>query len=379
MSLQLNGTDGVTFNDGSEQWAAASPIGTKNLIINGNMQIAQRGTVAVTAGGGETYTLDRYAMLNYWGSGQVTVLSSTDAPTGHSNSIGLTVNTSAPLNGASGYYCTLFQCIEGYNTQHAYNQNITISFWVKSSITGTYSVTLTNVKNSSTTSTTRVYVAEYTINSVNTWEQKTITVDLSSGTSSGTWNTTNGTGLCLGFNLGGESNRKGDTYLDTWGTVGSTFDIQSADQVNWLSTTGATFNISQLQLEVGDTATPFEVMPYDMNLARCQRYYWKWTGESPSGYPTFAAGHVFGTTDVRVALTYPCTMRAIPNVGYGGTITINSGGVTISATALTASYAGKHGSLVQLSSSPNTLTQGWGMVLHSQNTTSSYIYGDAEL
>ena len=312
------GTTTLELPATSSTLATQNALGVRNLIINGDMRIAQRGTVAVTSGGGETYTLDRYALLNYWGSGQVTVSSSTDAPTGHSNSIGLTVNTSAPLNGATGYYCSLFQCIEGYNAQHAYNQNVTISFWVKSSITGTYSITLTNDKNSSFSSTTRAYVAEYTINTADTWEQKTITVDLSSGTSSGTWNTTNGTGLCLAFNLGGESNRQGDAYLDTWGTIGSTYDMQSADQVNWLSTTGATFNVSQLQLEVGDTATPFEHRPYDMELQRCLRYCYQQT--FTDNYENIVAVACYSGSASFGVIRYPVIMRTPPTFSYGGVI-----------------------------------------------------------
>jgi len=266
--MALTDIDGQRLGD-----SVAPKLSNRNLIINGAMGVAQRGGVDVTSGGGTTFTAtDRYGLLNYWGSGQVGTSQSTETPSGFDNSLELEVDTAPPMSGSTGYSCNLCQTIEGYNIRHAYTGNITLTFWVRSSVIGTYSVTFSNSSTAISLG-DRVYVTEYTVNTINTWEKKTITVDLSAGVASGTWNTTNGAGLGIHWNLGGESNRKGDTHLDSWGTLASAnVDIMSADQVNWISNASATFYLTGVQLEVGNTATPFEHRSYDDELARCQRY-----------------------------------------------------------------------------------------------------------
>jgi hypothetical protein len=287
----------------------AQYTGFKNRIINGAMRIDQRGAVNVTAAGANTYVAcDRFTLTNYWGSGQVnTAKSTTIFPSGFSNSVSLTVATPAPMSGSTGYSANLWQSIEGFNIADAYVGSITLSFWVRSSIAGTYSITFCNVNAVSIDAASRLYVSNYTINAANTWEQKTITVNLATGVASGTWNSTNGTGLCVIWNLGAESNRKGDAYLNTWGTLGSTLNLQSASQVNWISTNGATFYLTGVQVEKGVTATSFDYRPYTTELQLCQRYCWQDpNGVGGSGYI------VTGGLSSVVYVALPVTMRVAP-------------------------------------------------------------------
>jgi len=305
--------DLMTTSDGV---SSSGLYGFKNRIINGAMTISQRGSTNVTAAGGNIYVAaDRFNMFNYFGSGQInTAMSTSVVPAGFSSSIGLTVATAVPLSGTTGYLTNIAQTIEGFNIADCYNQSITLSFWVRSSITGTYTVSFYNASNPGATSATRWYNATYTINSANTWEQKTITVSLSAGTASGTWLSDNGVGLNIAWGLGAESVRKGNGYLNTWGTVGTTYDFQVSSQTQWASTAGATFYITGVQLEKGSVATSFDYRPYGTELALCQRYYWK-ENSAGSGY-VFSSGYIAASGIYRGWKTYPVPMRTAPSMTY---------------------------------------------------------------
>ena len=328
MSLILDGTTGVPVTtvtgtlpvaNGGTGVATAIDYGFKNRIINGGMVVSQRGATNVVAGGGSTYiAADRFNVFNYFGSGQVnTAVSTSIVPTGYAYSLGLTVNTAVPLSGTTGYAINVAQTIEGFNISDCYTQTVTLSFWVRSSITGTYSVSFSNATNVGLSATSRIYVTNYTINAANTWEQKTINVNLSTGTASGTWLSDNGAGLNLAWGLGAESNRKGNTYLDTWGTIGTTYNVQSSAQTQWAATSGATFYITGVQLEKGSTATSFDYRPYGTELALCQRYYEILT--IPASTAALAAGQ---NTASYFTATWQLkqTKRAVPTytVGVGG-------------------------------------------------------------
>ena len=265
MSVIINGTDGVQFNDSSLQGAAASPYVLKNRIINGDMKIDQRnaGASVSVSNGTVTFITDRWNVYEDT-SGSMTSQQSTTAPTGFNNSLLLTV-TSAGTATAS-QITRIQQRIEGNNIADlawgsAAAQTITISFWVRSSLTGTYCV---NIRNSAVD---RSYVATYTISSANTWEQKSVTI---TGDTSGTWLTTNGVGMYVSWDLGSGSNA--NTTAGSW--VAS--DKQNTStQANWIGTSSATFYITGVQLEIGSTATPFERRMYGQELILCQRYYEK--------------------------------------------------------------------------------------------------------
>ena len=328
MSLQLNGTDGVTFNDGSEQWAAASPIGTKNLIINGDMNIAQRGTSATGLATTGYYTVDRWHF--YAPSSPTyafTMSQDTDVPLGQgfSSSVKLDCTTAqTPL--ATNSQLVLRHMIEGQHLQHlAYGtanaKSTTLSFWVKSNKTGTY---ITNFYQASGT---RTISKSYTIDTADTWEKKTITFE---GDTSGTISNNNGIGLYVMFHLAMGSSFQSGALSTSWASY--TASNYSVGQVNLADNTSNYINITGVQLEVGDTATPFEVMPYDMQLARCQRYY----------QPVNAiSGNASASTALSTNISFAVPMRATPSISVTSVLKIFDGvGTYTQSSANAGSYLG---------------------------------------
>jgi len=263
MALTLNGSTGVTFDDSSLQGAAASPFGLKNRIINGDMVIDQRNNGAsVTASTSGAYTLDRW-YLEEATDGAATVQQVSDGPTGFTNSLKVTVTSTDTSIGASQYF-EVDQNIEGFNTADlgfgtASASTITISFWVKSSLTGTFGGSIRN------SAANRSYPFSYTINAANTWEKETITI---AGDTTGTWiGATNGIGLRLTFALAAGSSLSGT--VNTW--AGSNL-LAPTGSTNLMGTASATWQVTGVQLERNTTATPFEWIPYGTELALCQRY-----------------------------------------------------------------------------------------------------------
>ena len=303
MSVIINGTDGVQFNDGSNQPAAASPYVLKNKIINGDCRIDQRNAGASVTVGTGAFGVDRFRSAEVT-DGTATAQQSTVAPNGFSNSLLYTVTgTDASLG--STQYASIAQRIEGFNIADlgwgtASASPITISFWVRSSVTGTYCVGLYNSGGA------RSYTAEYTINVADTWEQKTITVV---GDTTGTWLTNNGIGVVLSFTLA-----VGSSYQQTAGSWGSTaFAIGTSNQTNLMATSGATFYITGVQLEQNTSATPFERRLYNQELANCQRYYLQYGKDSGNtSSPVSQLGMAASTTDAKVIYSFPVPMRAIP-------------------------------------------------------------------
>jgi hypothetical protein len=236
----------------------ASQINSRNAIINGNFLFWNRATSfnPIVTG----YTADR------WRVGV-----STDGSMRVDREITITPNDSIPrclkatvVTGdsslASTQYCSIFQRIEGYNYLPFIGKTATLSFWARSSLTGTYSVIFRNEGYD------RSYVAEYTIDDVNTWEYKTITLKFDY--SGGTWNTTNGVGLDVLFSLG-----CGSGYAASPGQWVSSNIVSSTNQVNWMATAGNTFYLSNVQLELGSSDSPFEYLPFATQYLKCLRYY----------------------------------------------------------------------------------------------------------
>jgi len=268
MPVSISGTNGVTFPDSSLQAAAASPYVLKNRIINGDMRIDQRnaGASVTPASGANTYTLDRWSGYASQAS-KYTIqqnAGSVTPPVGFTNYLGVT--SSSAYSVAATDIFMIRQPIEGYNVADlgwgsANAKTVTLSFWIRSSLTGTFGGTLNNSAGD------RTYGFSYTISSANTWEQKSITI---AGDTTGTWLTTNGIGLYLNFSIG-----TGSTYLAPSSAWGSTSYFGFTGQTNVVGTNGATFYITGVQLEVGSTATPFERRLYDKELISCQRYFEK--------------------------------------------------------------------------------------------------------
>ena len=299
--------------------------GRKNLIINGGMQVSQRlGSSGENDLTGTTsgFSVDRFKSWQN-GGGELKLQQSTNAPPGFTNSLLHTVNTADISVGANDYYM-LQQRIEGFNTHHlnwgtSNAKDVTLSFWVRSSVSGVYSLSLWRG------SQTYNYVTDYTINNVNTWEYKTITIP---GPTGGTWATTSGTGVGIWWDLG-----SGTTYstatTETWGQ-NNKFRVPS--QASWISTGSAEFRMTGVQLEVGTNATDFEYRSYGEELALCQRYYQQ---------TIFSNGHGGNTqgTNMYGNLHTIVSMRANPTVGATGPLEVNSNGVnTTQSSVNVASY-----------------------------------------
>jgi hypothetical protein len=304
-------TPGVTFSDASSQTAAASPFVLKNRIINGNMVIDQRNagaSLTITAAFPPAYTMDRF-----WAYGSVTSkfsvqqnAGSVTPPAGFTNYLGCT-SLSAYSVGSSENF--LFgQYIEGFNVADldfgkATAKTITLSFWVRSSLTGTFGGSFIN------SASNRSYVFSYTISAANTWEQKSITV---AGDTSGTWLTNNGVGLAVNFSIG-----SGSTFSTTAGSWVTGNFLNATGATSVVGTNGATFYITGVQLEIGSTATPFERRLYNQELANCQRYFWILTSDAGNTTPFNA---VWFNSKIRMAMICPVMMRSTPTVTTSGTL-----------------------------------------------------------
>jgi hypothetical protein len=286
--------------------AISNPVNFRNRIINGDMQIDQRNNgSAVTVNDYATFfSVDRFKLLGQSSDGVFTAQRSSTAPTGFVNSLLITVTTADASIGSSQEY-TVRQNIEGYNVADlgfgtANAKTITLSFWVRSSVTGAFGGSFMNNND------TRTNPFSYTINSANTWEYKTITI---TGDTSGTWQTTTSTGLCILWSLGVGTGLKGTA--GTWS--GSSFYAPTSS-VNLISTLNATLYITGVQLEAGSQASGFEFLPVDVNLIRCQRYFSKSatnTGLTGCGVMTCVT---FNQTELFGYCPWPVTMRATPTV-----------------------------------------------------------------
>jgi len=270
----------------------------KNRIINGNMVIDQRNAGASVTPTAGVYALDRWAAsINVaskfslqQNAGSVT------PPEGFSKYLGITSLSAYTL--ASGEFCTLTQYIEGSNvddlnwgTSNA--KAVTLSFWVRSSLTGTFGGAFNNSDSS------RSYPFTYSISSANTWEKKSITI---AGDTTGTWLTTNGRGIVVRLGFG-----SGSTYSGTAGSWSGSTYFTATGATSVVGTSGATFYITGVQLEAGSSATEFEHTQYTTQLQLCQRYYWQLIGNIYGGDWSVAGFITF---------SYPVEMRAIPTFTY---------------------------------------------------------------
>ena len=321
--IVLDGTSGITSPNETVtgQFSSGSTFGFKNRIINGNMAIDQRnaGAAVTLPSTGSQYTLDRWTCTSYYASkysvqqnaGSVT------PPVGFTNYLGVT--SLAATTVAAGDYYFLVQYIEGYNiadlnfgTVNA--KTVTLSFWVRSSLTGTFGGAL------QAQGSTRTYPFGYSISVANTWTQISVTV---AGETTGTWFTTNGVGLQVFFGLG-----IGTTYSGTTGSWSTSNYISVTGAVSVVGTSGATFYITGVQLEKGSIATSFDYRPYGTELAMCQRYYQKFTPTSFRGY-NVGAGNLLSSQ-----IKNATTMRSSPT---GSVITAPT--ATANITAGTFSFA----------------------------------------
>jgi len=278
-------------------------LSNRNLIINGAMQVHQRGGTT-TMNDGQSYSLDRFQGFASAG-GTYTITQDSDTPSGEgfTNSLKVAV-TSADSSLASGDYYVIDQRIEGnvfaqagFGTSGA--KAVTLSFFVRSSVTGSHGGSLSN------SAANRSYPYTYTVSSANTWEYKTITI---SGDTTGTWLTTTGVGARLYWGLGAGSTASGPA-----GAWAAAEYRTAASTVAPISTGSATWYITGVQLELGEQATPFEHRSFADELARCQRYFFKLT-DLADGAGTF--GHLYNNESAKrtIEIQYPTTMRTSPTL-----------------------------------------------------------------
>jgi len=284
----------------------------RNIIINGDMSIAQRGTNATSLSSNGYFTVDRWKSIHGVGLGVWTDEQSTDVPTGQgfSHSFKATCTT-ADASPASGDIVQLIQEIEGQNMVSlkkgtANAEPVALSFWVKSNVTGTYTVEWRDADNN------RHICASYTITTNDTWEKKTITFTGDTLSAFVYDNTTCGN---IGFCYGAGSNFTSGTLATSWSS--RNIANSAVGQVNVGASINNYFQITGVQLEAGTTASDFEFLPYDVNLQRCQRYCFV---ANTNNYSSLCNAYFDTTTAVRGGIiTFPTIMRASPTITYTGT------------------------------------------------------------
>ena len=336
----------------------------RNIIINGDMSIAQRGTSATGKTNDGYYTLDRYQFaitsLGTW-----TFTQSTDVPSGqgfgYSQKADCTTADASPSAGDRIFYRQKF---EGQNLQHLKKgtssaESLTLSFWVKSNKTGTYIVELFDHDN------TRHISKSYTVSSASTWEKKTINID---GDTTGAFTNDNNLSLHVAWWLGAGSTYTSGTLQTTWGTQSNA--DRAVGQVNLADNTANEWYITGVQLEVGTSASDFEFLPFDVNLFRCQRYCQKHIDPHLVGVSN-------GSAPTRTGMFLPVDMRTTPSTSVSGTFGFWDGGATANYTTVATFF-----------NSANSIQMDWsGATFSSTGKTniqylasgSNYILIDSEL
>ena len=350
---------------------APNTFGFKNRIINGAMVIDQRNAGATGTGNG-LYVLDRWN----FGSGVAGKMTygqnrgSLTPPAGFTNYFGF-ITTTAYTVGASEFF--LFtQEIEGYNVADlnfgtASAQTITVSFWVNSTLTGTFGGVLSNSAQN------RSFPFTYTINAASTWEQKTVTVV---GDTTGTWLTTNGKGLSLLFGLGVGSTFNG-TATGAW--QAATY-LGATGATSVVGTLNATWNITGVQLEKGSTATSFDYRPYGTELALCQRYCEVFRSTTSSFSP-FCSAYTITSTTGEATIQFKVEKRSSPTVTYDtasnfGLAISNTGGMAV-LSAISTNRADINAITINCTSTG--LVSGGGSRLFSNSTANPFIIASSEL
>ena len=277
--------------------------GVRNLIINGAMQVAQRGTSTSSVASGGYYASDRWR-IDYASAGTWTVSQSTTSPTGFSNSFKMDCTT-ADASLSAGDALIFNQRIEGQNLQHLKKgtsdaESVTLSFWVRSNKTGTYIAELIDNDN------TRGYSQSYTISSANTWEHKTLTY---SGDTTGALGNDNGLSLYVNFWLAAGTDFTSGTLATSW--EAQTSANRAVGQVNLADSTSNEWYITGVQLEVGDSASNFEHRSYGDELQRCQRYFYRhdFGGNLAPAMHGGSSNGSQGFFDIQL----PVTMRTAPS------------------------------------------------------------------
>ena len=288
----------------------------KNIIINGDMRVAQRTTSASGVTTQDGYkAVDRFKTQT--DTGTWTISQSTDVPTGQGfiNSLKLDC-TSAGTSNADEVGIRINN--EGTFVQHlkygtSSAESLTLSFWIKTNKTGTYTVAFKNVSSVQE----RIVSFEYTVSSANTWEKKTVT--LPGDTSQALENTTNGEFEIYWY----FSAAFGSGVTNTWQNYSAGY-LSNGSLPGLGGSTDDELYMTGVQLEIGSTASDFEFLPFDVNLRRCQRYYQKF--DDTTAPSAIYAGRSYGTSDLQWCVPLSCPLRASPSVSLTGTLRAFHGG-----------------------------------------------------
>jgi len=373
MSMILDGSNGVTFNDASLQGAAASPYVLKNRIINGDMRIDQRYAGAATANTINGYVVDRFQVNQVGGAANKVIAQqnagSVTPPVGFTNYLGVTSQSAYSVSAGDIY--VIQHGIEGFNVADldwgtANAKTITLSFQVRSSLTGTFGGSLRNDAGN------RTYPFTYSIPTANTWTTISITV---SGDTTGTWTKNNSAGIFLSLGLG-----VGTTYSGTAGAWAGALYYSATGATSVVGTNGATFYITGVQLEIGSTATPFERRLYNQELANCQRYCIKFAPSGANTVERFASGLCVNATLSYALLQFPVTMRAQPtftNTTVSGFLLVFAGG-NITVTSISTDQASNNLYSLNIGVASGGIAGQNNQLAANSNTTASIIFS-AEL
>ncbi len=294
-------------------------VNFRNIIINGDMSVSQRGTstASITASG--YHSIDRFqtsaSSIGTWTQSQ-----STDVPSGQGFAKSFKMDcTTADASPAASDNLIIIQKFEGQNLQYLKKgtssaKQLTLSFWVKSNKTGTYIAGLHDRDNS------RIVSKSYTISSADTWEKKTITFPADT---TGTFDNDNAGSLDIQMWLAAGSDFSGGTLATTWQS--QTNANRAVGQVNLADSTSNEWYITGVQLEAGQVASDFEFLPIDVNLQRCQRYYFQ-TTESGTSSILLTGGLESSTSTGQGGFSLPTEMRATPSLSFGSGIRFYSAG-----------------------------------------------------
>jgi len=351
------------------------PYNFKNRIMNGAMAINQRGTSFTSINSDPVYTLDRWTFACN-GGGAFSASQSSDAPAGFTNSLLATVTT-ADGTVSSGSYYQLRQCIEGYSVADlmlgsASAQQVTVSFWLKVSVAGSYGISLRTSGGGAS--------CVNTISATTSWAKYSITFAIDTSFTS---NTTNGSGLFFTIDLGRGSS--GTTAsVNTWISGDYT---RTSGCVQMVSTNGATLNLTGVQLEKGVTATDFDYRFYGTELAMCQRYFFtvRSTGAA-NGENTGMTGLSNGSTALhRTNMSLPVTMRVVPTItlsnvsGIGTDLRVYNGAAVYGVTSMGNQFSNVNYLQADFGLAGSFTTGNYLTVLWQDSITGGYIRASAEL
>jgi hypothetical protein len=395
MPVVIDGTNGITTPDvessgpitgttgtltaltvNSNNISAVNSLSFRNRIINGNMVIDQRnnGASAGTSSGTFAYFLDRW-VASYSQTSKFTVQQNAGAvtpPAGFTNYLGVT--SSSAYSVASGESFNMQQPIEGFNVADlgwgaAGAQTVTVSFWVRSSLTGAFGGAVCN------SNLTRSYPFTYTVSAANTWEYKTVSIP---GDTSGTWVTNNGVGLRLYFNLGA-----GSTVSGTAGAWASANFQSATGAVSVVGTNGATFYITGVQLEAGSVATPFEQIDIGTELFMCQRYYEELTSNANSNNVAWGGSYpIGGVAQGQVTSFFKVPKRSSPTVtvSAASTFLLHAPGIfRLSVTSISVITGGTNAAMLLVDTSGATGVTGAATFLEGGGSGIAKIMFSAEL